>query len=220
MLSREKRSAFLICPVRESDEETTKLIKRWIDSKKHRHDIYWPAIHTDQNDSHGMNICRANRLALTQADDLFIWFSPTSMGSHFDIGMALIAEETKHANEKSFLVVNRKEFSRAEPSVLRALVYYLDKRLRRKASCAEDGKIVDCALSLVEHTIAHDEYFIPSFSAQHPWDLVRLGMLFYEMQFSKKRIILLPGATTPTPKKSFQNVLLRLAEITAPSTAS
>lgn len=79
---------FIICPVRNVDEDTNKKIRNHIDSlERAGHEVHWPYRDTDQSDINGINICIANREAIYSADEIHIWFDNNSQGSLFDIGM-------------------------------------------------------------------------------------------------------------------------------------
>jgi nucleoside 2-deoxyribosyltransferase len=80
---------FVICPVRNATESQKQDITEWIEEvKKDGHEVYYPAIHTNQNDSRGLRICKDNRKAIEDADMLAIYYVEDSTGSLFDLGMA------------------------------------------------------------------------------------------------------------------------------------
>lgn len=80
---------FLICPVRNATcEENTRIGAYVTGLESVNHSVYWPWRDTQQSDPTGVRICADNRRALTEADEVHIWWSPESKGSHFDLGMA------------------------------------------------------------------------------------------------------------------------------------
>jgi hypothetical protein len=94
---------FLICPVRNVDEQTTTRIDAYVKSLEDRGvDVYWPARDTDQNDQIGFRICNDNYEAISSADEIHIWWNKDSKGSLFDLGMAW-------ALEKELVVANQEE---------------------------------------------------------------------------------------------------------------
>jgi hypothetical protein len=85
-----KKKIFLICPVREITSEEKEAIAQYIAGlKKAGHNVYWPLTDTNQeNDPIGLRICRDNRSAIINADEIHIWWNGKSTGSFFDLGMA------------------------------------------------------------------------------------------------------------------------------------
>ena len=79
---------FVICPVRNVDEQTNRLIHQHVlELEEKGYQVYWPFRDTDQSDTNGTAICTANREAIYSANEVHIWFDSTSQGSLFDIGM-------------------------------------------------------------------------------------------------------------------------------------
>jgi hypothetical protein len=78
------KKKFLICPVRNQDKKTLEIINKFIDDP----DVYYPKRDTEQNDPTGVDICKQNREAIRNAEEiLFIW-DGKSEGCLFDLGMA------------------------------------------------------------------------------------------------------------------------------------
>ncbi len=92
---------FLICPVRNASASETESIAKYVgDLEQAGELVYWPARDTKQNDPTGVRICTHNRQALAEADEVHVWWSPESKGSHFDLGMAwALRKPIKAANE-------------------------------------------------------------------------------------------------------------------------
>jgi hypothetical protein len=82
---------FLISPVRNINEEEQKKIADYVkklESKGHK--VHWPIRDTDQNDPIGIDICNQNFKSISNADEIHIWFNPTSTGTLFDLGGAFM----------------------------------------------------------------------------------------------------------------------------------
>lgn len=84
-----KKKIFLICPVRNVDKETEELISAYIAVfEKGGHEVHYPARDTDQIDpTGGYLICSTNLRAIIEASEIHIWYTPSSLGTHFDLGM-------------------------------------------------------------------------------------------------------------------------------------
>lgn len=102
---------FLICPVREAgdsgDSEAIACYVAKLESEGHK--VHWPKRDTDQVDAIGYRICTDNYIAIREADEIHIWWSSTSKGSLFDLGMAfalfkklVLANEVIPTESKSF----------------------------------------------------------------------------------------------------------------------
>ncbi len=80
---------FIICPVRNLTEIESNLIKQYIDNLENRGiQVHFPPRNTNQNDAIGYNICIENMNAIKSADEVHIFWNPSSIGSLFDFGMA------------------------------------------------------------------------------------------------------------------------------------
>lgn len=79
-------NAFLICPVRGVDSETTRGYVERLEAEGWS--VHWPPRDTNQDDAIGLDICRQNRAAIAAADRVFISWDGKSTGSLFDLGMA------------------------------------------------------------------------------------------------------------------------------------
>jgi len=104
---------FLICPVRMVGETERKKIENYVASlEKSGHRVHWPERDTNQNDGIGLRICRDNRAAIKEADEIHIWWNEKSQGSLFDFGMAF-AQEKKIilANPNDVLSTTQKSFN-------------------------------------------------------------------------------------------------------------
>ena len=89
-----EKKIFLICPVREADEEEKEFLQNYISNlEKEGYKVHYPPRDTNQDDPVGYNICRENRQAILDADEIHIYFAPKSKGTLFDIGMAFMMEK-------------------------------------------------------------------------------------------------------------------------------
>jgi len=87
-----KATASIICSVRNADDDTRKKLvsyKQKLLSQGYAK-VYLPHLDTDQKAS-GYEICMQNMQAILKADEIHIFFSPASYGSHFDLGVTFIA---------------------------------------------------------------------------------------------------------------------------------
>jgi hypothetical protein len=87
----EKLDVFIICPVRNVDAETSRRIGLYVTKLEAQgKKVYWPARNTDQIDPMGMRIMKDNRNAMLKANEIHIWWDPTSDGSKADIGALIM----------------------------------------------------------------------------------------------------------------------------------
>lgn len=120
------RSVFLICPVRNTSEETTRKISAYV--KKLEGEgwrVHWPPRDTAQDDPVGMRICWTNGLAILTADEVHVWYDKGSQGSVFDLGMYFMATEVL-GTAKKLVIANPDDVDKADgkksfPNVLLAL---------------------------------------------------------------------------------------------------
>lgn len=85
---------FVICPVRMATAGETSSLDDYVSNRERNGDVvHWPARDTDQKDPVGLRICTDNCKAITEADEVHIWFNPASQGSLFDIGIAFALQK-------------------------------------------------------------------------------------------------------------------------------
>lgn len=78
----------IICPVRKG---TPQEVTDYVAMLEHQgHKVHFPPRDTNQNDVTGVNICLNHFHAISEADEVHIWYDPTSQGVHFDLGMAFV----------------------------------------------------------------------------------------------------------------------------------
>ncbi len=102
----------LICPVRnatDQDKEATKAHVAKLEAKGKK--VHYPPRDTDQNDPVGLNICRTNRQAMIDSDEVHVYWTPGSEGSKFDLGMAFMADKPiKFVNGRDYIRATQESF--------------------------------------------------------------------------------------------------------------
>lgn len=85
----EREKVFLISPVRQiSDDEKVAIAAYVAKLESEGVQVHWPIRDTHQDDPIGLQICNENKEAIAAADEIHLWYSPTSTGSIFDLGAA------------------------------------------------------------------------------------------------------------------------------------
>lgn len=88
-----KPRVFIICSVRGMDAIYKSRLEKYAQSLEALGCIvYFPHRDTNQNES-GLNICLQNRRAIKWADEVHIFYSGKSQGTHFDLGMAFMSRK-------------------------------------------------------------------------------------------------------------------------------
>ncbi len=107
-----KKKIFLISPVRQCSVEQKKEIEGYVRKlEEEGHKIYWPKRDTNQEDYIGLDICLQNGKEIILADEIHVWWDPTSSGSKFDFGVAfacLLLKDILH-KEKNIILANKDE---------------------------------------------------------------------------------------------------------------
>jgi len=84
---------FIICSVRQATAEYLKKLYSYVHKLEQAgHQVHLPPRDTDQHAS-GINICRQNRQGIKEADEVHVFYSSQSQGTHFDLGMAFELEK-------------------------------------------------------------------------------------------------------------------------------
>jgi len=106
------KKIFIICPVRDADLETKKRLEDYAAAlEKEGHRVHLPHRDTNQSDTIGYKICLTNLIAIKHADEVHVFYTNTSTGTHFDLGMAFALNkklviidivEPYEPNKKSF----------------------------------------------------------------------------------------------------------------------
>lgn len=125
-------SIFLICPVRNAAPEASAAVAAYVDGlERSGHRVHWPPRDTPQDDPVGLRICRDNGRALLAADEVHLWYDPSSQGSIFDFGMLFMASE---------IVGRRKRFVLANPEAVAPTDGRKSFQNVILALCAESGR--------------------------------------------------------------------------------
>lgn len=94
---------FLICPVRDANEDQKKRMTEYIANLEHQGlRVYYPARDTYQVDHIGFRICTDNTKAIRDSAEIHIFYDPESRGTLFDLGVAF-------ALKKKLIIVNTDE---------------------------------------------------------------------------------------------------------------
>ena len=108
---------FLICPVRDSSEQT----KEWIKNYKkimslHNYDVHAPYYDTIQEDKFaGYAICRDNAEAIGRSEEVAVLYDQKSYGSVFDLGVA-------YALRKPIVLLNANEIVFKDDDVIDQII--------------------------------------------------------------------------------------------------
>ena len=79
---------FIICSVRKADMEEASRQEEYVRRLEDAgHIVHYPPRNTDQ-EARGIDICRQNVAAIIAADEIHVFYSPDSQGTHFDLGCA------------------------------------------------------------------------------------------------------------------------------------
>ena len=177
------------------------------------HQVHWPKRDTKQDgDPIGIRICRDNREAMFTSDEVHVWYDPDSRGSCFDLGMATMFRVSKI---RPVVVVNQHDILLVPPAPQLSLLLRLghqsiEPELRERLEDLRARCDLD-ALGIHATRRGDTEIF-----NTYPDDVGALcvyGVIFADMRSNPRKIVL-GIAITPTPEKSFANLLLFLAEET------
>ena len=99
-----QNKVFLICPVRNATEEQRRWIENFVvEMYNNGYVVHAPHLHTRQTDMFGgYAICRQNAEAVATSKEIDIYYSQSSTGSVFDLGVA-------YALHKPLLMLNRQD---------------------------------------------------------------------------------------------------------------
>lgn len=82
------KKIFIICPVREANESINQKLTDYVDSlEEEGNAVHLPKRDTNQ-DGTSTEICMTNRQAIIEADEVHVFYSAASTGTHFDMGVA------------------------------------------------------------------------------------------------------------------------------------
>ena len=90
---------FVICTVRKANKGYIDKLNRYV----HELEIGGANVHLPYRDTNqlesGINICKQNREAILNSDEVHIFYNPDSQGTHFDMGMAFAFQKKIHVIE-------------------------------------------------------------------------------------------------------------------------
>lgn len=96
------KKIFIICTVRGTTHYYRKKLEYYVKNLEAKgHEVHLPHRDTNQNVS-SIGICTQNYVAIKDADEVHIFYSSESSGTHFDMGMAF-------ALQKPIVVVENEE---------------------------------------------------------------------------------------------------------------
>lgn len=103
------KKIFIICSVRNASKKYIKKLYDYVESlERNGYCVHLPNRDTDQTLS-GIKICEQNKIAIENSDEVHIFYSHKSQGTHFDMGVAfannkriVVIENETHGNGKSF----------------------------------------------------------------------------------------------------------------------
>ena len=85
---------FRICSVRGASTETLAAQESYVRALEEQgHEVHYPPRDTDQGAA-GIAICAQNLAAIAASDEVHVWYTPDSQGTHFDMGMAFALDKT------------------------------------------------------------------------------------------------------------------------------
>ena len=90
---------FVICTVRKATKEYLKMLYDYVVKLENEgHEVHLPPRDTNQEDEEtgGYRICGDNKDAILWADEIHISYNESSTGTHFDLGMAFMADKKIH----------------------------------------------------------------------------------------------------------------------------
>ena len=101
--------AFIICSVRGASKEYQSKLEDYVSTlESNGYVVHLPHRDTKQDDT-GINICKQNCDAIRDCDEVHIFYSKQSTGSHFDMGSAfalnkklVVVENEEYGEGKSF----------------------------------------------------------------------------------------------------------------------
>jgi hypothetical protein len=192
-----KKDIYLIHPVANQTKEEKQFLDDYVSRiESNGKKVHYPSRDVDQNDPIGLRICSEHRDAMKEVKAAHWFYNPTSRGSVFDMGMAYMAK-------KELLVVNPNDVKEEQNFMLNFIRSYalnmdgMDKNLIKKIF---QKQIEINTKDILEIT----------------WNGFDMENVFYfGMAFMAEKPIRLTNQreVRSTPKKSYENVLLKLDDL-------
>lgn len=195
-----KKKIFMICPVRIATPEIDEYLKDYRDGLKDKgYKVHYPPEDTNQEDPIGLNILNENKNAIIDANEVWMYYHPSSKGSVFDLGMSFMAEKPLYIiNADDMLDDLNSDF----PQFLFKYAYNADISLH---------------VPLYDQLLYRREQIKLAENVKYKWrkNILedKINFLFdFGMAFMADKPVLLANRrkVKRTPFKSFQNVLLEL----------
>jgi len=129
------KRVYIACPVRNATKKEIEFLTEYVkDLEAKGYDVHFPHDKEDvnQDDPVGINICDTHAEALLKADEVHIYYNPTSEGTIFDLGMAYILRRIrqKTGEDLEIKLINRdvvEEVEKANPGKsFRKVMKHLD----------------------------------------------------------------------------------------------
>lgn len=87
-------NVYIICAVRQATPERVAEIRAYAEARRAEgHAVHFPPDDAPQEDPTGKAICRTHLAAMKEADEVHVFWDVSSLGSHFDLGMAFALEK-------------------------------------------------------------------------------------------------------------------------------
>lgn len=88
-----RKKIYMVCPVRLCTPELRQKMDRYVGMLEDvlGYEVHYPPRDVDQtNDDGAIRICEAHFKAMLECDEVHLWFDESSLGCHFDAGMAVM----------------------------------------------------------------------------------------------------------------------------------
>lgn len=87
------KNIYVVCSVRGADPTEVAEVEAYVNKlESDGHKVHYPPRDVDQDCDTGVSIVKAHRDAMRKCDEVHVFWNVNSSGSHFDIGMAIMAD--------------------------------------------------------------------------------------------------------------------------------
>jgi len=190
-----KKDIYLIHPVRDITKEERKTFDNYVQNlESNGQRVHYPIRDVNQDDAIGFKICAQHRDAISEVKEAHIYFNPASTGSMFDLGMIFY-------EDRALKIINPESLNGVKNCVTDFIKNYagIDKKLSASFKIMTNSKKQLANLDEIEIT----------------WEKNPENLFYFGMAFMSHKPIRLSNreAVSPTPHKSYENVLLKLDEL-------
>ena len=85
---------YLLCPVRQATEDERAFLDEHVASlERHGVTVHYPPRDAPQDDPIGTEIVATHLKAIRECDEVQLLWNPSSTGSHFDLGAAMVLDK-------------------------------------------------------------------------------------------------------------------------------